>query len=155
MQCNCDTSSGIFHSRPLWRNGRRIRLLTERFVVRIHSGAILLWIFPMLFILGVCSEPARSLLGVCSLCSEHARSVLGVCSEFARSLLEAYSLSYLSSKNMLDNIGYISVVATTLHVDDKQNVLWTLIKIETKFEIIWLKQNNKFINVLLLSLWKS
>ena len=108
--------------------------------------------------LGACSEPARSLLVMLGACSERARSLLvmlGVCSEFARSLLEAYSLSYLSSKNILDNIGYISVVATTLHVDDKQNVLWTLIKIETKFEIIWLKQNNKFIYVLLLSLWKS
>ena len=48
------------------------------------------------------------------------------------------------------------MVDTLLHVDDKQKIfLWTLIKIETKFEIIWLKQNNKFIYVLLLSLWKK
>ena len=56
----------------------------------------------------------------------------------------------------MDNIGYIPVVDTALHVDDKQKIfLWTLIKIETKFEIIWLKQNNKFTYVLLLSLWKK
>ena len=68
----------------------------------------------LLVILGACSEPARSLL-----------VILGACSEPARYLFEQYKKHVFSI--VMDNIGYIPVVDTALHMQNSARSLLVIL----------------------------